>query len=112
MDIEFFIISLILVVSYEFNMLLCVCIIRPDSIRMGHVGSYTLGLGLGLEFGLVHVARYSAKKLHYARRPRSPKKVILQNMQKIRIASNVECTLIHISKYAENMYSKQCRKYL
>ena len=92
MDIEFFIFSLILVLSREFNMLLCVCIIRPDRIRMGHVGSYTLGLGLGLglEFGLVHVARYSAKKLHYARRPRSPKKVILQNMQKICIASNAE----------------------
>ena len=49
MDIEFFIFSLILVLSREFNMLLCVCIIRPDRIRMGHVGSYTLGLGLGLE---------------------------------------------------------------
>ena len=88
MDIEFFIFRLILVLSCEFNMLLCLCIIRPDRIRMGHVGSYTLGLGL--EFGLVHNARYSAKKLHYARRPRSPKKVILQNMQKICIASNAE----------------------
>ena len=91
MDIEFFIFRLILVLSCEFNMLLCVCIIRPDKIRMGHVGSYTLGLGL--EFGLVHNARYSAKKLHYARRPRSPKK------------SNT-------TKYAENMYSKQCRMYI
>ena len=66
------------------------CIIRRGRIRMSHVRSYTLGLGLGLEFGLVHNARYSAKKLHYARRPRSPKKVILQNMQKICIASNAE----------------------
>ena len=61
MDIEFFIFRLILVLCCEFNMLLCLCIIRPDRIRMGHVGSYTfrsrprvrpcspLGLGLGIQ---------------------------------------------------------------
>ena len=77
---------------------------------MGHVRSYTLGLGLGLEFGLGHNARYSAKKLHYARRPRSPNKVILQNMQKICRANNVECTLIH-TFFLENSspYSKHLK---